>query len=384
MICPSGDALSEATLIHEKALHCDVAGGVHASHANCVSSQTDNAARATSAAQKVLKGAELDEAKRLVEAHAAVPANMQHAVDCWLKLTPEQQANAYEMHGLGCTGHSVNLITEDSHKKTEPTVMAENILLDRIVRSIQHAAMAMTKGGGIKKKRLVSKRSVPQKLAFTAKGGEGHSSLKPDGRPPDVGDIMWKVSKLLATEGEHQCYYLNEHRAFELFAKMKGLPIVRLRSVKGSRQNLSVQQATRILLNLLAYLQYLHETRVESATNELVDGVWNGLRDHFVLGALRARSFVDVTFTTPIIFFTHCDVVSVSLAPDYKTHITTCADLSQITRPMLGRIMKGGRTLIYELSTLDALGRKAPPDLQFMAKNILARLKDPVVDARCA
>jgi hypothetical protein len=72
--------LSEAVLIHE-ALDYDEAGGMQASHANCVRSQTDNADRASNAAQKVLKGAELDEAKRLAEAQAAVQANMQRAVD---------------------------------------------------------------------------------------------------------------------------------------------------------------------------------------------------------------------------------------------------------------------------------------------------------------
>ena len=77
MICPSGDAESEADLIAKSALHSDVAGGAHASHANCVSSQTDNAARVTSRAAKVL-----------VEAHATVPANMKPAVDLWVKMSP--------------------------------------------------------------------------------------------------------------------------------------------------------------------------------------------------------------------------------------------------------------------------------------------------------
>ena len=83
-----------------------------------------------------------------------------------------------------------------------------------------------------------------------------------------------------------------------------------LLSVQGSRQNLTVQQATRVLCNVPAYLQYMHETRIESSPNKLVEGVWDGLRDRYVLGALRARSFVDVAFTTPLIFFTHSDHVS--------------------------------------------------------------------------
>ena len=44
---------------------------------------------------------------------------------------------------------------------------------------------------------------------------------------------------------------------------------------------------------------YLDETRIEAVPNKLVEGVWDGLRDRYVLGALRARSFVDVAFTTP-------------------------------------------------------------------------------------
>ncbi len=100
MVLCSGDAATEAALIMKDALHSDVAEGAHASHANCVSASTDNAARATSDELKRLKGLEIDEAKRLIEAHVAVPGVMKHAVDCWLKLTPTQQEDAYEMHGL--------------------------------------------------------------------------------------------------------------------------------------------------------------------------------------------------------------------------------------------------------------------------------------------
>ena len=57
------------------------------------------------------------------------------------------------------------------------------------------------------------------------------------------------------------------------------------------------------------FLKYLSETRVELDPNQLVDGVWDGLRDRYVLGAFRARSFVDAAFTSPLIFFTHSDQV---------------------------------------------------------------------------
>jgi hypothetical protein len=348
MVCPSGDAKSEAKLIDESALHSNVAGGVHASHANCVSSQTDNAARATSAAAKVLKGVELDEVKRLIEAHAAVPENIQHAVDCWLKMSPEQRADAYEMHELGCAGHSNNLTTEDSHKKSESTVITANMVNDRASRVIQRfifygyrrrrhedPPIPATKElkslkpghhgpmfwGRVhpKVRLLILKGYVSNKPAFRAGSCRTDwrgKHLVPAGKHldggdlPAVGDVLWEASKLLATDGEHHAYYLNEHRTFNIFAKMHRLETCRLLSVKGSRQNLTVQQATRVLRNLPAYLQYLHETRIESVPNKLVEGVWDGLRDRYVLGALRARSFIDVAFTTPLIFFTHSDYVS--------------------------------------------------------------------------
>ena len=360
MVCPSGDAKSEAKLIDESALHSDVAGGVHASHANCVSSQTDNAARATSKASKVLKGAELDEAKRLIEAHVAVPANMQHAVDYWLTMSPEQREDAYEMHGIGCAGHTDNLITEDSHKQTEAKVVTANMVDDRASRVIQRfffygyrrrinflkipcicpagqgppipATMelkALNFGhhgpmywGRVhpKVRLLILKGYVGNKPAFHAGSCRGDwqgKHLLPAGRHlnggelPAVGDVLWKVSKLLATDGLHHAYHLNEHRAFNIFAKAHHMKTCRLLSVKGSRQNLTVQQATRVLRNLPVYLQCLHETAfIESVPNKLVEGVWDGLRDHYVLAALRARSVVDVAFTTPLIFFTHSDYVS--------------------------------------------------------------------------
>jgi hypothetical protein len=359
MVCPSGDAKSEAKLIDESALHSDVAGGVHASHANCVSSQTDNAARATSKASKVLKGAELDEAKRLIEAHVAVPANMQHAVDYWLTMSPEQREDAYEMHGIGCAGHTDNLITEDSHKQTEAKVVTANMVDDRASRVIQRfffygyrrrinflkipcicpagqgppipATMelkALNFGhhgpmywGRVhpKVRLLILKGYVGNKPAFHAGSCRGDwqgKHLLPAGRHlnggelPAVGDVLWKVSKLLATDGLHHAYHLNEHRTFNIFAKAHHMKTCRLLSVKGSRQNLTVQQATRVLRNLPVYLQYLHETRIESVPNKLVEGVLDGLRDHYVLAALRARSVVDVAFTTPLIFFTHSDYVS--------------------------------------------------------------------------
>ena len=49
---------------------------------------------------------------------------------------------------------------------------------------------------------------------------------------------------------------------------------------------------------------------------------WDGLRDKYVVAALRARSFVDVAFTSPMIFFTHSKLVE---RPMIRT-IMDCAE----------------------------------------------------------
>ena len=54
----------------------------------------------------------------------------------------------------------------------------------------------------------------------------------------------------------------------------------------------------------------MHDTRIDSNPNKLVEGVWCGLPNRYVLRALRVRSVVDVGFTTPLIFFTHSELVS--------------------------------------------------------------------------
>ena len=66
-----------------------------------------------------------------------------------------------------------------------------------------------------------------------------------------------------------------------------------------------MQLATAILANKATYLKYMSEIRAESDPNKLVGVVWDGLRNRYVVAALRARSFVDVTYAKTINFFTH-------------------------------------------------------------------------------
>ena len=74
-----------------------------------------------------------------------------------------------------------------------------------------------------------------------------------------------------------------------------------------------------------------------------------------MVAALRARSFVDVTFTTPMIFFTHHRLV---------------------TRPMIRTIMDAAEAFITdELAALDVIGSKPAPTQQSIKVRVFAGLR---------
>jgi hypothetical protein len=89
------------------------------------------------------------------------------------------------------------------------------------------------------------------------------------------------------------------------------LTLVKLPATKGSRQSIYMQLPTTILKNLPAYLAYVDAIRADdSELKKLISAMCGGLRDRHVVAALRARSFVDVMFTTLMVFFTHHRLVT--------------------------------------------------------------------------
>ena len=171
---------------------------------------------------------------------------------------------------------------------------------------------------------------------------------------PCITSIINTTSKVLATGGEDFAYYLSESRAVKVFAEKAALSVVRPPATKGSRQSINVQLPTAILLNLPTYLQYAVRAD-ESDMKKLLVTVWDGLRYKHVVAVLRARSFVDVTFTTPMIFFTHHRLV---------------------TRPMIRTIMDAAEAFIVdELAPLDAIGSKPAPTQQPIKVRVFAGLR---------
>ena len=180
---------------------------------------------------------------------------------------------------------------------------------------------------------------------------------------PDVQAISRSSAKAFATAGEDSSYYLNEKRQFIAFAKLKSLHVFSLPSVKGSRQSINVQLPTALLRNCPAYLEYMDQVRVDSDPNLLITSLSFGLKDRYVQGALRARSFIDVAFTTPMTFFTHSTAVN---------------------RPQIRQIMDCAALFIEEISKFSPIGRSALPipiSIDFIAKLVLAKLKCPKLQA---
>lgn len=136
-LLPTGDAVTEAKLM-QKSLHSDLGSGVHASLLTVDSASSDNAARKTSCKARELKVGEVDQLKAMSdEALRQAPDELAHAAQAWLQMTETQRSVAHNLHELGCTGHSVNLTIEDSHKKTEKSVLEANVVRDLAVNVIQ-------------------------------------------------------------------------------------------------------------------------------------------------------------------------------------------------------------------------------------------------------
>ena len=55
------------------------------------------------------------------------PEKYKAAVSAYLSLTEEQREVADEFHELGCSGHALNLIVEDSWKQSEKQALSKNM-----------------------------------------------------------------------------------------------------------------------------------------------------------------------------------------------------------------------------------------------------------------
>lgn len=339
-VCPSGEAVHEAKHV-EEALHSTLCGGLHGTLLTTSSAISDNAARATSRQIEVLKAAEYDRVVKMVKEHVADhPADMQPAIDAYLAMTPEQREHASELHELGCTSHSLNLTTDDCWKQSEKAALEACMVHDRAARIIQRLGKARVifKGymgsspafvSGWKK---VGEKLVDRKALFLIPAGrhlDGKSEI------PDVQGVLHSTSKAFACGGDDAAYYLNERRKLLRHAKTNGLFLVALPSFKGSRQSINVTLPTKVLQNNSTYVSYMDAVRVESDPNQLIANSWIGLNDRYGLTAFRARSFIDVAFNAPMVFFTK------SLA---------------VNRSQIRGIMNCGEAFISHLCALSSVG----------------------------
>ena len=329
---------------------------------------------------------EISKVKKAISEHMEANADdILDLVDAFLKLSPEQQAHAGEMHQLGCSGHSLNLTTDDCWRISEKSELEANVVRDLAATIITTAfvrwaaklskrfplwaAKLSTRTAKEVERKVVGFQStllprtakeVKDKVEIRFKPKMG-ARLKLTGTGPYevlpcITNIIHTTSKAFATGGEDFLYYLNESRAMNEFAFEKKLTVSTLPTTKGSRQSIAVQLPTAILRNLSVYLEYIHAVRAdEKEMNQLLVTAWDGLRDRHVVAALRARSFVDVAFTTPMIFFTHHHLV---------------------TRPMIRTIMDAAEAFIEgELAPLSVLGSSAPPTHQSVKDRVFAGLR---------
>lgn len=379
-VCPSGEAVHEAKHV-EEALHSTLCGGLHGTLLTTSSAISDNAARATSREIEKLKAAEYERVVKLVKEHMAEhPADMQPAIDAYLAMTPEQREHASELHELGCTSHSLNLTTDDCWKQSEKAALESCMVRDRAARIIQRLfnARIIKQIGKIegdevavlrlrKLTKVIFKGYMASSPAFCSgwkKVGDKlvdrkALSLIPAGRHldgksdiPDVQAVLHSTSKAFACGGDDAAYYLNERRKLVRYAKTHdGCFLVALPSFKGSRQSINVTLPTKVLQNVRTYVLYMDSVRVESIPNQLIANCWDGLRDNYCLAAFRARSFIDVAFNAPMVFFTK------SLA---------------VNRSQIRGIMDCGEAFIRQLCALSTSALTVAPKLDSLAESIIA------------
>jgi hypothetical protein len=72
---------------------------------------------------------------------------------------------------------------------------------------------------------------------------------------------------------------------------------------------LNVELPAAIVHNIRVYIKYLGILRADPEPNKLVSIAFDGLRNKYVVAALRARTFIhDATFLSPMRLFTHHNV----------------------------------------------------------------------------
>ena len=162
-ICPDGKAAAEANQTVEAMTGCGVAEKPSVSMMGVVSSSTDGAARATSRAFGERKKEELEEVQRIVNEDVEnCPEKHREVVASYLALTEEQRDAADEFHELGCFGHALNLIVDDSWKQSEKEAVLSNMARDR-------AATTITRSWALSKLRSGRKSKSFWSLAISTK-----------------------------------------------------------------------------------------------------------------------------------------------------------------------------------------------------------------------
>ena len=363
-LLPAGDADTEADLV-EKSLHSDLGDGVHASLLHVVSNTSDNAARATSRGVADRK-AKLVEQLQAMSAAALeqAPDELAHAATLWSEMSEEQRKVAHTCHELGCTGHSVNLTIDDSHKKTEKEVLEKNVERDLAIITIQRFGWHCL--GYLGQQLRTNRRTCRVRGPFWCRGNHvGGKRVREAGKHvpvgphyigsdlPDVSSLLLSLSKAFSSSGDDAQYYLNESKHLARWADSKGLALAKVPSRKGSRQGWTVAAATAVMLNGPVYTQYLDAVRADDANlNKLIERSWDGVRDRYAMSAVSARSFIDVAFAIPLNFFVHSKFV---------------------TRGTMRSVMECTAEWINGLGELDDVGMAKPPAVDSLASLILSK-----------
>ena len=176
--------------------------------------------------------------------------------------SPELRSILQEYHVLHCSNHALNLLASSSHRREERehksciACIRGVVWFQRIWR--QKCAFNGSAFNGLQPSR--SHECVALNNVFTSTTLE-EGATSTSWYTLTIGNTLWAVSKLFATHGGHSDYYLCEGLKYEHWRSGLGaegdlLAAGALPSVKGSRQMITCELATFVILNRKGYLRY--------------------------------------------------------------------------------------------------------------------------------
>lgn len=228
------------------------------------------------------------------------PKEFVNIVEAYRQLSPQQQKDVDLMQGLGCNGHTLNLLL-DCCSKDETKTTKDNMINDRAANIIQRICC--------QNKNNLHLHKHLHHYAF-----KGYKELRDVSLANDIDGFIVSMAKMFpSTVDKISDPRLQAKNELDAFSKEKETFYRVLPGKLGSRQSYNVEVAVIIVANTGFYSNYFDTHRNGSDPNKLAVTCNAGLNDKFIQAGLRARGFISTAFNETARWFTHATVVPLAV-----------------------------------------------------------------------